>query len=215
MLDDKRVAYLDLTGSGNETAAHLLADGRMTLMFCAFEGDHLILRLYGRGRAIKPGDPEWATLAPQFPTLPGTRQIILLDIESLQTSCGAGVPLYDIPGRTRGAAALAGKERRTGCARLPARKEPGQHRWPANWSLRGENIMKHIGLIVLLLATALLTACEEKPYKPPVPHTEPDKSATKLFEPQREALDKAKGVGKTLEQASQEQKEATEKAAGY
>ena len=75
--------------------------------------------------------------------------------------------------------------------------------------------MKYIGLIVLLLATATLAACEEKPYKPPVPHTEPDKSATKLFEPQREALDKAKGVGKTVEQASEEQKEATEKAAGY
>lgn len=96
--DDKRVAYLDLTGSGNETAAHLLADGRITLMFCAFEGDHLILRLYGQGRAIKPGDPEWATLAPLFPALPGTRQIILLDIESLQTSCGAGVPLYAYTG---------------------------------------------------------------------------------------------------------------------
>ncbi|BAN34394.1 hypothetical protein SCD_n00547 [Sulfuricella denitrificans skB26] len=75
--------------------------------------------------------------------------------------------------------------------------------------------MKTIGLIVLLLATVLLTACEEKPYKAPVPHTEPDKSATKLFEPQREALDKAKGVGKTLEQASQEQKEAVEKSTGY
>ncbi len=56
--------------------------------------------------------------------------------------------------------------------------------------------MKHIGLIVLLLTTALLAACEQKPYKPPVPQTEPDKSATKLFEPQREALDKACGVGK-------------------
>ena len=98
VLDDKRVAYLDLTGSGNETAAHLLADGRMTLMFCAFEGDHLILRLYGQGRAIKPGNPEWAKLAPLFPTLPGARQIILLDIESLQTSCGAGVPLYTYTG---------------------------------------------------------------------------------------------------------------------
>lgn len=98
VLDDKRVAYLDLTGSGNETAAHLLADGRMTLMFCAFEGDHRIMRLYGHGRAIKPGDSEWATLAPQFPTLPGARQIILLDIESLQTSCGAGVPLYEYRG---------------------------------------------------------------------------------------------------------------------
>ena len=75
--------------------------------------------------------------------------------------------------------------------------------------------MKHIGLIVLLLATALLAACEQKPYQPPVPHTEPDKSATKLFEPQREALDKAKGVGKTVEQASEEQKDAAEKAPGY
>ena len=74
--------------------------------------------------------------------------------------------------------------------------------------------MKYIGLIVLLLTTALLTACEEKPYKPPVPHTEPDKSATKLFEPQREALDKAKGVGKMVEQAAREQAEATEKATG-
>ena len=74
--------------------------------------------------------------------------------------------------------------------------------------------MKATGLIVLLLVTALLAACEQKPYQPPVPHTEPDKSATKLFEPQREALDKARGVGKTVEQASQEQKEATEKATG-
>jgi hypothetical protein len=98
VLDDKRVAYLDLTGSGNETAAHLLADGRMTLMFCSFEGDHLILRLYGQGRAIQPDDSEWATLAAQFPNLPGARQIILLDIESLQTSCGAGVPLYTYTG---------------------------------------------------------------------------------------------------------------------
>ena len=98
VLDDKRVAYLDLTGSGNETAAHLLADGRMTLMFCAFEGDPLILRLYGRGRTVRPADSEWATFAPLFPTLPGTRQIILLEIESLQTSCGAGVPLYEYQG---------------------------------------------------------------------------------------------------------------------
>lgn len=98
VLDDMRVAYLDLTGSGNETAAHLLADGRMTMMFCSFEGDHLILRLYGKGRSVKPSDAEWAELAPRFPTFPGTRQIILLEIESLQTSCGAGVPLYAYTG---------------------------------------------------------------------------------------------------------------------
>lgn len=69
--------------------------------------------------------------------------------------------------------------------------------------------MRHIGLIVLLLATVLLAACEEKPYKPPVPHTEPDKSATRLFEPQRQALDKARGVENTLEQASQKREQAT------
>lgn len=74
--------------------------------------------------------------------------------------------------------------------------------------------MKQNGLIVLLLTTALLAACEQKPYQPPVPHTEPDKSAAKLFEPQREALDKAKGVEKTLEQASQGREEAVQKTTG-
>lgn len=75
--------------------------------------------------------------------------------------------------------------------------------------------MKHIGRVVLLLATALLaTACEQKPYQPPVPHTEPEKSAAKLFEPQREALDKAGDAGKAVEQSNRKLKEATEKAAG-
>lgn len=69
--------------------------------------------------------------------------------------------------------------------------------------------MKQIGLIVLLLATVLLAACEEKPYKPPVPHTEPDKSSARLFEPQRQALGKAKDVENTLEQASQKREQAT------
>lgn len=98
VLDEKHVAWIDLTGSGNETAAHLLADGRITLMFCAFEGDHLILRLYGQGRSIKPGQAEWDALAARFPVIPGARQIYLLEIESLQTSCGAGVPLYEYQG---------------------------------------------------------------------------------------------------------------------
>lgn len=98
VLDDKRVAYLDLTGSGNESAAHLLENGRMTLMFCSFEGDHLILRLYGRGRVVQRMDGEWQALAALFPALSGVRQFVVLDIESLQTSCGAGVPLYAYQG---------------------------------------------------------------------------------------------------------------------
>ena len=75
--------------------------------------------------------------------------------------------------------------------------------------------MKHIGLIILLLTATLLAACEQKPYQPPVPHTEPDKPAAKLCEPQREALDKAKGVEKAVGQASQEREESADKAAGY
>ena len=106
----RRVAYLDHTGSANETAAHLLENGRMTLMFCSFAGDALILRLYGRGRAVAPRDAEWASLAPLFPAMPGARQIVVLDIESLQTSCGEGVPLYDYRGQRDGLARWAEKK---------------------------------------------------------------------------------------------------------
>lgn len=98
VLDAKRIAYLDLTGSGNETAAHLRQNGRMTLMFCALEGEPLILRLYGRGRAVRQNEPEWDELLARFPRYPGIRQIMVLDIDSLQTSCGAGVPLFDYQG---------------------------------------------------------------------------------------------------------------------
>ena len=98
VLSDKRVAYLDLTGSGNETAAHLKHDGRMTLMWCSFDADPLILRLYGRGRAVRRQDAEWATLRQHFAVLPGERQLIVLDIESVQTSCGYAVPMYTYNG---------------------------------------------------------------------------------------------------------------------
>ncbi len=98
VLSDRRVAYLDLTGSGNETAAHLAHDGRMTMMWCSFDADPLILRLYGRGRAVRRQDREWSGLRHHFATLPGERQIIVLDVESVQTSCGYAVPRYDYAG---------------------------------------------------------------------------------------------------------------------
>jgi hypothetical protein len=94
--EGRRVAYLDLTGSGNETAAHLSENGRMTVMFCSFSEQPLILRIYGRGRVVRPGDAEWPALRPHFPTLPGERQIVLLEVESAQTSCGFAVPVYEL-----------------------------------------------------------------------------------------------------------------------
>jgi hypothetical protein len=97
VLDDHTVAYLDLTGSGNETSAHLAeaGNGRITLMWCAFEGAPRILRLYGTGRTVLPGSDEWDTLAPMFPPLTGARQIIVNDVSRVQTSCGFGVPLFE------------------------------------------------------------------------------------------------------------------------
>lgn len=97
-LTPKQVGYLDVTGSGNETAAHLRENGRMTIMFCSFAGNPLILRLYGHGRAIRPRDAEWDSLMAHFQSLPGERQIILLSVDSVQTSCGFGVPLFDYQG---------------------------------------------------------------------------------------------------------------------
>lgn len=102
VLAPDRVAYLDYTGSRAETGAHLRQNGRLTLMFCAFTGDALILRLYGTGRAVLPGVPEWAELAPRFPASPGTRQIILLEVDTVQTSCGQGVPYMDYRGERDG-----------------------------------------------------------------------------------------------------------------
>ena len=92
VLSPDRVAYLDLGGSGNETHAHLAADGRMTIMFCNFENPALIFRVYGRGRAVLPMDEEWDALGDEFDLLPGTRQIFVVSIDNVQTSCGWGVP---------------------------------------------------------------------------------------------------------------------------
>ena len=96
VLGPDRVAYLDLGGSGNETHAHLAADGRITIMMCNFEQPALILRIYGRGRAVLPMDADWAGLAAQFTLLPGTRQIFDIAVESVQTSCGWGVPIMHV-----------------------------------------------------------------------------------------------------------------------
>lgn len=94
-IDSKTVAYLDLTGSGNETAAHLHENRRMTIMFCSFTEQPLILRLYGQGKAIRPRHPEWQEFYPLFNVTPGERQIMVLTVEAAQTSCGYGVPLYE------------------------------------------------------------------------------------------------------------------------
>ena len=88
-----RIAWLSLSGSGNETAAHLLDNPRMTLMFCAFEGDAGILRVYGTARAIHPTDLEWRECSVLFPDMPGARQVFDLSIDLVQTSCGTGVPV--------------------------------------------------------------------------------------------------------------------------
>ena len=98
VLSPTRVAYMDIVGSGNETSAHLLENGRITFMFCAYDGPPNILRLYGRGRTVLPQDADWNELAPHFNMKLNTRQIIVADIHKVQTSCGYGVPLYDYAG---------------------------------------------------------------------------------------------------------------------
>lgn len=95
-IDNKTVAYLDLTGSGNETSAHLQEDSRMTIMFCSFSEKPLILRLYGQGKVIRSRDQEWPSYYSLFNSVPGERQIIVLEVESAQTSCGYGVPIYEL-----------------------------------------------------------------------------------------------------------------------
>jgi Pyridoxamine 5'-phosphate oxidase len=92
VLSSSRVAYLDVGGSGNETHAHLAADGRITLMFCAFDQPALIFRIYGKGNAVLPQDAGFHELFANFAKLPGARQIFVIEIESVQTSCGWGVP---------------------------------------------------------------------------------------------------------------------------
>jgi hypothetical protein len=100
VLGPREVAFLDFTGSGNETAAHLAENGRITVMFCAFSGNPRILRLYGRGSVVLPGMEGWEELRGRFvPDLPGVRQIVRVEVNRVKTSCGFGVPLFDYKGQ--------------------------------------------------------------------------------------------------------------------
>lgn len=94
IIDDRTVAYLDLVGSGIETVAHLRQNGRITLMFCAFEGAPNIARLYGRGEAIEPGEADWDALRSLFPEMPGVRSVIRVHVERGSDACGFAVPCY-------------------------------------------------------------------------------------------------------------------------
>lgn len=98
IIDASTVAWMNLTGSGNETAAHLLENSRMTVMFCSFDRQPLILRLYGQARTIHARDAEWPALSALFPDYTGARQIFVLNITLVQTSCGYAVPFYDYTG---------------------------------------------------------------------------------------------------------------------
>lgn len=95
ILNPNTVAYLDLTGSGNETSAHLTIDPRITVMFCSFGPKPLILRIYGKGEVVRSKDDDWSALMANFNELPGTRQVVQIQVESVQTSCGMGVPEYE------------------------------------------------------------------------------------------------------------------------
>ncbi len=98
VLGPSRVAYLDLTGSGVETIAHLKENGRIVLMFCALEGPPKILRLHGRGSVIDPPDYEYASLAAHFPPYPGARAVVQVEVTRIADSCGYAVPLFDYKG---------------------------------------------------------------------------------------------------------------------
>jgi hypothetical protein len=122
VLGANRVVWLNGTGSGNETAAHLLEAARMTIMFCSFAREPLVLRLYGIAREVQPGDDDWARLTEPFPQLPGARQAFDVDVDLVQTSCGYGVPLMDVAGQRDLMPAWATKKGPDGLAAYHAQK---------------------------------------------------------------------------------------------
>ena len=98
VLDASRVAWLNLTGSGNETAAHVLEHDRMTIMFCSFDKHPRILRLYGKATVLHPRDEGWQEHIDRFPEFTGARQIFDVHLDMVQTSCGYAVPYYELKG---------------------------------------------------------------------------------------------------------------------
>jgi hypothetical protein len=122
VLGPATVAYLDLTGSGVETVAHLRENGRLTVLFCAFEGRPRILRLYGRGRAVEPTDAGWADVSADFPAMPGVRSVVLLDVDRIADSCGYGVPRFEFAGDRPQLAEWADKKGAEGVRHYQARK---------------------------------------------------------------------------------------------
>lgn len=98
IIGKNKVVWLNLTGSGNETAAHIAENSRMTIMFCSFEADTMVLRLYGRAKVFHPRDSEWGELNSLFQPIAGARQIIELDVDLAQTSCGFAVPCFEFKG---------------------------------------------------------------------------------------------------------------------
>ena len=115
-------AIIDLTGSGIETVAHLREHGRISIMFCAFEGRPLVVRLYGRGRVVEPGDPDWDDLISHFPEYPGVRSVVVVDVERVADSCGYAVPLYDYKGERSQLIAYAEKKGPEGMEQYKAQK---------------------------------------------------------------------------------------------
>lgn len=122
ILGPTTVAYLDLTGSGVETIAHLRENGRLTVMFCAFAGRPRIVRIQGRGRVVVPTDAEWAQVSAGFPEFPGVRSVIVLDADRISDSCGYSVPLYEFVGHRKQLIDWANKKGPDGVEEYKAKK---------------------------------------------------------------------------------------------
>lgn len=114
VLNENRIAWLNLTGSGNESASHVLENRRMTVMFCSFDKSPLILRLYGDATVVHERDPEWQELVGLFPDFSGARQVFVLNIEMVQTSCGFAVPYFESQGERPTLARWAEKKGKEG-----------------------------------------------------------------------------------------------------